>query len=103
MKDTKRLGPQNPLSWIKDSRESPVKHAKPGSIERYFPSEKQTYRFQSDGEAPVEVMVVMNRGQSDCQVKIEVAQKGKKAMKVEFETSNGKGTAGPGNPAAKPL
>lgn len=94
MKDTKRLGPQNPLSWIKDSRESPAQHSKSEKVERSVSSVKQTYRFQSEGEYPVEVIVVMNGDRVDHQVRIEVAQEGKKAMNVEFKTSNGQGGEG---------
>lgn len=92
----KRLGPQNPLSWIKDSRESPVRHSKPGPLERPVSAEKQTYRFQSDGVSPVEVIVIMNGNRADRQVRIEVTEEGKKAMKVEFKTSNGEGKEGQG-------
>jgi hypothetical protein len=88
VKDTKRLGPQNPLNWIRDSRESPAQPSKPGEVERSISYKKQTYRFQSDGESPVEVIVVMNGDRAGHQVRIEVAQEGKKAMNVEFKTSN---------------
>ncbi len=89
MKDTKRLGPQNPLSWIKDSRESPAKPSQPTKVVKSVSSEKQTFRFQSDGVSPVEVVVVMNGDRVDHLVKIEVVQEGRKAMNIEFKTSNG--------------
>ena len=89
MKDTKRLGPQNPLSWIKDSRESPVKTSDPAKVVRSVSSGKKTFRFQSDGVSPVEVTVVMSGDRVDHRVKIEVAQEGQKAMNIEFKTSNG--------------
>lgn len=89
MKDTKRLGPQNPLSWIKDSRESPAKSSEPAKIVRSVSSGNQTFRFQSNGVSPVEVIVVMNGDRVDHRVKIEVAQEGQKAMNIEFKTSNG--------------
>ena len=89
MKDTKRLGPQNPLNWIKDSRESPVKSSELGKVVRSISSDKRTFRFQSDGASPVEVVVIMNGDRVDHRVKIEVAQEGRKAMNIEFKTSNG--------------
>ena len=89
MKDTKRLGPQNPLSWIKDSRESPASPSKPAKVVRPVSPEKQTFRFQSDGVSPVEVIVVMDGDRADHRVKIEVAQEGQKAMNIEFKSSNG--------------
>jgi len=52
-------------------------------------SHQQTYRFQSDGDSPVEVVVVMNGRQKDRNVCIEIAEDGKKTMKIAFKTSNG--------------
>ncbi len=89
MRDTKRLGPQNPLSWIKDSRESLAEPSQPAKVVRSVSAEKQTFRFQSDGVSPVEVVVVMTGDRVDHRVKIEVVQEGQKAMNIEFKTSNG--------------
>ncbi len=84
----KRLGPQNPLSWIKDTRENPARQR---GVVNPVSSHRQTYRFQSDGESPVEVIVVINGDRKDRNVSIEVAEEGKRTMNIAFKTSNGQG------------
>jgi hypothetical protein len=88
----KRLGPQDPLSWIKDTSEkstnSGEKTQELQGIRRISPGEKRTFRIQSEGETPVEVTVIIKGEGEDRTVCVKVAEQGRQKTKVEVNTSD---------------
>lgn len=83
MSDMKRLGPQDPLSWIRDTRE---KAPEPQEVKKTGPTERKTFRIQSEGETPLEITVVIKGEQEDRTICVKVAEEGKKATKIEVRT-----------------
>lgn len=83
MSDMKRLGPQDPLSWIRDTRD---KVSELQDVKKTAPVERKIFRIQSEGETPIEITVVIKGEQEDRTICIKVAEEGKKATKIEVKT-----------------
>lgn len=92
MNDMRRLGPQDPLSWIRDTREkSPDTNEKAQEhqgIKKALPTERKTFKIQSEGETPVEVTVVIKGEEEDRTICVKVAEEGRQATKIEVRTSD---------------
>lgn len=83
MSDMKRLGPQDPLSWIRDTREEiPEPHE-----QRTVSSERKSFRIQSEGDPPVEITVTIKDEQQDRTICVKITEEGKKPTKIEVKSS----------------
>lgn len=83
MSDMKRLGPQDPLSWIRDTRD---KVSELPEVKKTAAVERKIFRIQSEGETPLEITVVIKGEQEDRTICVKVAEEGKKATKIEVRT-----------------
>lgn len=85
MNGMKRLGPQDPLSWIKDTRRSiPQK----SQYQKRSLSEKKTFRIHTEDENPLEITVEIKGNSENRTVCVKVAEEGKKTAKIEFKSSD---------------
>ena len=85
MRDMKRLGPQDPLSWIRDTREKAQESPEP----RKPLLQEKRYRIQSDDEVPVEITVIVKGEGTDRTICVRVSEEGKKPTTIEVSASNG--------------
>ena len=96
MNDMRRLGPQDPLSWIRDTRDKSQdisereqeQEQEHQGIKKTLPTERKTFKIQSEGETPVEVTVVIKGEEDDRTICVKVAEEGKQATKIEVRTSD---------------
>lgn len=92
MNGMRRLGPQDPLSWIKDTSEKSTntgeKTQELHRIRKVFPGEKKTFKIQSEGETPVEVTVIIKGEEEDRAICVKVAEQGRQTTKIEVKTSD---------------
>jgi hypothetical protein len=88
----RRLGPQDPLSWVRDTREKspPPRERGPEhqGLNRALPAERRTFKIQSEGENPIEVTVVVKGEKEDRIICVKVAEEGRKATKIEVRNSD---------------
>jgi len=89
--DMRRLGPQDPLSWIKDTSEKSAntgeKTQEHQGIRKVFPAERRTFIIQSEGETPVEVTVIIKGEEEDRTICVKVSEEGRQTTKIEVKSS----------------
>ena len=70
MDEKRRLGPQDPLSWIRDTREEKTEdheHSKKSVVRETIPMEKKREIVHQDKSIPMEVKVTL-KGQPTSQI-----------------------------------
>ena len=90
MSNKRRLGNQDPFSWVRDTREvtsMPVPPPRKIAVAKYakpVPSEKSV--LQTKNGKPVEVMVAIKERKGERIISVEISEEGKQPTKISFKT-----------------
>lgn len=82
MSNTKRLGPQDPLSWIKDTRGQISKYA---SLRTSTPQRSRSSRILGEEESSPDIRVVIKGNEGERIVSVEITVDNKGTTKIEVK------------------
>lgn len=90
MNTKKRLGNQNPFSWVRDTREvtsipiSPPRKIADAKYAKPLPIDKSV--IQTKKCKPVEVMVGITERNGERIISVEITEEGKQPTRISFKT-----------------
>ena len=90
MSNKRRLGNQDPFSWVRDTREvtslpiSPPRKIADTKYAKPLPVEKSVINTKNG--KPVEVMVAIKEWNGERIISVEITEEGKQPAKISFKT-----------------